>query len=117
MKQKLIVNGLMTGNTDKIFKSAVVVDNYKVYYTFKKKNDSDSLNAMGNFYRFSHQQKQIQKFLEVYFIKNGKPKIGDEIYHDTQPAKITIIQIDENYIRSELEQKLYEAELTMKTKK
>ena len=32
MKQKLIVNGLMTGNTDKIFKSAVVVDNYKVYY-------------------------------------------------------------------------------------
>lgn len=72
MKQKLIVNGLMIGNTDKILKSAVVVDNYKVYYTFKKKNDSESLNAMGNFYRFSHQQKQIQKFLEAYFIKNEK---------------------------------------------
>ena len=117
MKQKLIVNGLMIGNTDKILKSAVVVDNYKVYYTFKKKNDSESLNAMGNFYRFSHQQKQIQKFLEAYFIKNGKPKIGDEIHHDTQPSKIIIIQIDENYIRSELEQKFYEAELTLKTKK
>ena len=111
MKQKLIVNGWMIGNTDNIFKSAVVVDDYKVYYTFQKKNDSDSLNAMGNFYRFSHQQKQIQKFLEAHFIKNGKPKIGDEIYHDSQPAKIEIIKIEENYIRSELEQKLYEIEL------
>ena len=117
MKQKLIVNGLMIGNTDKKFKSAVVVDNYKVHYTFQKKNDSDSLNAMGNFYKFSHQQKQIQKFLEAHFIENGKPKVGDEIHHDTQPAKILIIQIDENYIRSELEQKLYEVELTLKTKK
>ena len=117
MKQKLTVNGLMIGNTDKIFKSAVVVDDYKVHYSFHKKNDSDSLNAMGNFYRFSHQQKQIQKFLEAYFIENGKPKVGDEIYHDTQPAKILIIKIDENYIRSELEQKLYEAELALKSKK
>jgi len=117
MKQKLIVNGWMTGNTDNIFKSAVVVDDYKVYYKFQKKNDSDSLNAMGNFYKFSHQQKQIQKFLEAYFNENGKPKVGDEIYHDTQPAKILIIQVDENYIRSELEQKLYEVELTLKTKK
>ena len=117
MKLKLIVNGLMIGNTDKLFKSAVIVDNYKVYYTFYKKNDSDSLNAMGNFYKFSHQQKQIQKFLEAYFIENGKPKVGDEIYHDTQPAKILIIKIDENYIRSELEQKLYEVELALKSKK
>ena len=41
MKQKLIVNGWMIGNTDNIFKSAVVVDDYKVYYKFQKKNDSD----------------------------------------------------------------------------
>ena len=103
--------------TNKVFKSAVVVDDYKVFYNFQKKKDLNSLNAMGNFYRFSHQQKQIQKFLEAYFIKNGKPKIADEIHHDTQPAKITIIQIDENYTRSELEQKLYEAELALKSKK
>ena len=103
--------------TNKVFKSAVVVDDYKVFYNFHKKKDLNSLNAMGNFYRFSHQQKQIQKFLEAYFIENGKPKVGDEIYHDTQPAKILIIKIDENYIRSELEQKLYEVELALKSKK
>ena len=102
--------------TNKVFKSAVVVDDYKVFYNFQKKKDLNSLNAMGNFYRFSHQQKQIQKFLEAYFIKNGKPKIGDEIHHDTQPSKIIIKQIDENYIRNELEQKLYEVELTLKMK-
>ena len=101
----------MNKTINKIFKSAVVVDNYKVYYTFQKKNDSNSLNAMGNFYRFSHQQKQIQNFLESYFIKNGKPKIGDEIYFDTQPGKIEIIQIEENYIRDDLEQELHEIEL------
>ena len=102
--------------TNNVLKSAVVVDNYKVYYTFQKKKDSDNLNAMGNFYRFSYQQKQIQNFLESYFIKNGKPKIGDEIYFDTQPGKIEIIQIEENYIRDGLEQKLYEAELALKLK-
>ncbi|MDC3071922.1 hypothetical protein OA046_02890 [Candidatus Pelagibacter sp.] len=102
--------------TNNVLKSAVVVDNYKVYYTFQKKKDSDNLNAMGNFYRFSYQQKQIQNFLESYFIKNGKPKVGDKIYNDTQPAKIEIIQIEENYIRDELEQKLYEAELALKRK-
>ena len=107
----------MNKTTNKIFKSAVVVYNYKVYYTFQKKNDSDSLNAMGNFYRFSHQQKQIQKFLEAHFIKNGKPKIGDKIYHDSQPAKIEILKIEENYIRSELEQKLYEIELEFEKSK
>ena len=79
--------------TNNVLKSAVVVDNYKVYYTFQKKKDSDNLNAMGNFYRFSYQQKQIQNFLESYFIKNGKPKVGDKIYNDTQPAKIEIIAI------------------------
>ena len=50
----------MIGNTDNIFKSAVVVDDYKVYYMFQRKNDSDSLNAMGNFYRFSHQQNKFK---------------------------------------------------------
>ena len=102
--------------TNKVFKSAVVVDDYKVFYNFQKKKDLNTLNAMGNFYRFSHQQKQIQNFLESYFIKNGKPKIGDEIYFDTQPGKIEIIQIEENYIRDDLEQKLYEAELALKLK-
>ena len=97
--------------TNNVLKSAVVVDNYKVYYTFQKKKDSEYLNAMGNFYRFSYQQKQIQNFLESYFIKNGKPKIGDEIYFDTQPGKIEIIQIEENYIRDDLEQELHEIEL------
>ena len=102
--------------TNNVLKSAVVVDNYKVYYTFQKKKDSEYLNAMGNFYRFSYQQKQIQNFLESYFIKNGKPKIGDEIYFDTQPGKIEIIQIEENYIRDDIEQKLYEVELALKLK-
>ena len=30
-------------------------------------------------YQFVHQQKQIQKFLEAYFV-DGKPKVGDKIY-------------------------------------
>ena len=85
---RLIKWKILTGAiTNKVFKSAVVVDDYKVFYNFQKKKDLNSLNAMGNFYRFSHQQKQIQNFLESYFIKNGKPKIGDEIYFDTQPGK------------------------------
>ena len=104
----------MTNNT---IKSAVIVDDYKVHYTFQRKKESNSLNAQGNFYKFAHQQKEIQKFLESCFVENGKPKVGDEIYYDTQPAKINIIQIDENYIRGELEQKLYEVEKVLKTKK
>ena len=65
---------------------------------------------MGNFYKFVHQQKQIQRFLEAYFLVDEKPKVGDEICFDTQPSKITITKIDENYVRSELEQELYEVE-------
>ena len=54
--------------TNKVFKSAVVVDDYKVFYNFHKKKDLNSLNAMGNFYRFSHQQKQIQNFTNIDFL-------------------------------------------------
>ena len=93
---------------NKIINSAVVVDNYQIHYTFQRKSPSKSGNAMGNFYKFVHQQKQIQRFLEAYFLVDGKPKVGDEICFDTQPSKITITKIDENYVRSELEQELYE---------
>ena len=48
----------MTNNT---IKSAVIVDDYKVHYTFQRKKESNSLNAQGNFYKFAHQQKEIQK--------------------------------------------------------
>ena len=96
--------------------SAIVVQDYKVHYSFKRKPLSKSLNPMGNFYKFVHQQKQIQKFLEAYFLTDGKPKIGDEIYFDTQPSKITIIKIDENYVRSELEQKFFEIDEQLKLK-
>ena len=65
---------------------------------------------MGKYFQWVHQQKQIQKFLEAYFLEDGKPKVGDEIYLDTQPYKITITKIDENYVRSESEQELYEVE-------
>ena len=34
----------------------------------------------------------------------------------TDPGKIEIIYIEENYIRDDLEQKLYEAELALKLK-
>ena len=102
---------------NKIINSAVVVDDYQVRYTFQRKPPSKSLNAMGNFYKFVHQTKQIQRFLEAYFLEYGKPKVGDEIYFDTQPARITIIQIDENYVRGELEQKFYETEEALKSKK
>ena len=95
---------------NKIINSAVVVGDYQVRYTFQRKPPSKSLNAMGNFYKFVHQTKQIQRFLEAYFLEYGKPKVGDEIYFDTQPYKITITKIDENYVRSELEQELYEVE-------
>ena len=95
---------------NEIINSAVVVDDYKVRYTFQRKPPSKSLNAMGNFYKFVHQTKQIQRFLEAYFLEDGKPKVGDEIYFDTQPPRITITKIDENYVRSELEQELYEVE-------
>tara|TARA_B100000686_G_C16133744_1_gene638673 strand:- start:48 stop:371 length:324 start_codon:yes stop_codon:yes gene_type:complete len=103
--------------TNKIINSAVVVEDYKVQYTFQRNPPSKNLNAMGNFYKFVHQTKQIQRFLEAYFLEYGKPKVGDEIYFDTQPAKITIIQIDENYVRGELEQKFYEADEALKSKK
>ena len=93
---------------NQIYNSSVVVENYQVHYSYKKKLPSKSLNPMGNFYKFVHQQKQIQKFLEAYFLADGKPKVGDEICFDTQPSKITITKIDENYVRSELEQELYE---------
>ena len=96
--------------------SAIAVQDYKVHYSFKRKPLSKSLNPMGNFYKFVHQQKQIQKFLEAYFLTDGKPKIGDEIYFDTQPSKITIIKIDENYVRSELEQKFFEIDEQLKLK-
>ena len=102
---------------NEIINSAVVVDDYKVRYTFQRKPPSKSLNAMGNFYKFSSEQKQIQRFLEACFLEYGKPKVGDEIYFDTQPARITIIQIDENYVRGELEQKFYEIEEALKSKK
>ena len=96
--------------------SAIAVQDYKVHYSFKRKPLSKSLNPMGNFYKFVHQQKQIQKFLEAYFLTDGKPKVGDEICFDTQPSKITIIKIDENYVRSELEQKFFEIDEQLKLK-
>ena len=96
--------------------SAIAVQDYKVHYSFKRKPLSKSLNPMGNFYKFVHQQKQIQRFLEAYFLEDGKPKVGDEIYFDTQSSKITIIKIDENYVRSELEQKFFEIDEQLKLK-
>ena len=96
--------------------SAIAVQDYQVHYSFKRKPLSKSLNPIGNFYKFVHQQKQIQRFLEAYFIEDGKPKVGDEIYFDTQPSKITIIKIDENYVRSELEQKFFEIDEQLKLK-
>ena len=98
---------------NKIINSAVVVDNYQVHYTFQRKSPSKSGNAMGNFYKFVYQTKQIQRFLEAYFLEDGKPKVGDEIYFDTQPSKITITKIDESYVRSELEQKFYEIDKSL----
>ena len=95
---------------NKIINSAVVVDDYQVHYSFQKKPPSKSANAWGNFYKFVYQTKQIQRFLEAYFLEDGKPKVGDEICFDTQPSKITITKIDENYVRSESEQELYEVE-------
>ena len=55
--------------------------------------------------------------MEAYFLEDEKPKVGDEIYLDTQPSKITITKIDENYVRGELEQKFYEIEEAIKSKK
>ena len=95
---------------NQIYNSSVIVENYQVHYSYKRKPPSKSLNPMGNFYKFVHQQKQIQKFLEAYFLADGKPKVGDEICFDTQPSRITITKIDENYVRSESEQELYEVE-------
>ena len=95
---------------NQIYNSSVIVENYQVHYSYKRKPPSKSLNPMGNFYKFVHQQKQIQRFLEAYFLADGKPKVGDEICFDTQPSKITITKIDENYVRSESEQELYEVE-------
>ena len=102
---------------NQIYNSSVIVENYQVHYSYKRKPPSKSLNPMGNFYKFSSEQKHIQRFLEAYFLVNGKPKVGDEIYLDTQPSRITIIQIDENYVRGELEQKFYEIEEAIKSKK
>ena len=102
---------------NQIYKSSVIVENYQVHYSYKRKPLSKSLNPMGNFYKFVHQQKQIQRFLEAYFLVDGKPKVGDEICFDTQPSRITITKIDENYVRSELEQKFYETEEALKSKK
>ena len=96
--------------------SAIAVQDYKVHYSFKKQISKKHLNAWGKFYQFVHQQKQIQKFLEAYFLVDGKPKVGDQIYFDTQPSKITINFIEENYVRSELEQKFYEMEKKLKIK-
>ena len=103
--------------TSQIINSEVVVEDYKVRFTALRKPLSKSLNAIGNFYKLSHQTKQIQRFLEAYLVKSGKPKVGDEIYLDTQPSRITIIKIEENYVRGELEQKLYEIDEVLKHKK
>ena len=97
--------------------SAIAVQDYKIHYSFKRKPPSKSLNPMGNFYKFAHQQKQLQRFLEAYFLEDGKPKVGDEIYFDTQSSKITIIKIDEDYVRSALEQKFFEIDEQLKLKK
>ena len=95
---------------NQIYNSSVIVENYQVHYSYKRKPPSKSLNPMGNFYKFVHQQKQIQRFLEAYFLVDGKPKVGDKIYFDTQSSKITITKIDENYVRSKAEQELYKVE-------
>ena len=95
---------------NQIINSAVVVDDYQVHYSFQKKPPSKSANAMGNFYKFSSEQKHIQRFLEAYFLVDGKPKVGDKICFDTQPSRITITKIDENYVRSKAEQELYKVE-------
>ena len=96
--------------------SAIAVQDYKVHYSFKRKPLSKSLNPIGNFYKFVHQQKQIQKFLEAYFLTNGKPKVKDEIYLDNQPSKISIISVEENYVRSELEHKFFKIDEQLKLK-
>jgi len=95
---------------NQIHNSSVIVENYQVHYSFKRQTPQKHLNVWGKYYQWVHQQKQIQKFLEAYFLADGKPKVGDEIYLDTQPYKITITKIDENYVRSESEQELYEVE-------
>ena len=95
---------------NQIYNSSVIVENYKVHYSFKRQTPQKHLNVWGKYYQWVHQQKQIQKFLEAYFLADGKPKIGDEICFDTQPSRITITKIDENYIRSKAEQELYKVE-------
>ena len=102
---------------NQIYNSSVIVENYQVHYSFKRQTPQKHLNVWGKYFQWVHQQKQIQKFLEAYFLEDGKPKVGDEIYLDTQPYKITITKIDENYVRGELEQKFYEIEEAFKSKK
>ena len=62
--------------TNKIINSAVVVEDYKVQYTFQRNPPSKNLNAMGNFYKFVHQTKQIQSMTD-----------GHKIIFDTMQLK------------------------------
>ena len=83
---------------NQIYNSSVIVENYQVHYSFKRQTPQKHLNVWGKYYQWVHQQKQIQKFLEAYFLADGKPKVDTSAetmniqirFHNGERATLTL---------------------------
>ena len=85
----------------KIVNTCVICGNLKVYYDYIKSEPSETLNPMGNFYRWSHYHKETQRFMENYLQSGILPKIGDKIFSEKLCSSLTVTKIFSDYKRNE----------------
>jgi len=83
----------------KIVNTCVICGNLKVYYDYIKSEPSETLNPMGNFYRWSHLHKETQRFMETNLQNGMLPKIDEEIFSDKLCSSLKITNIIYGYQR------------------
>ena len=94
----------------KIVNTCVIYGNLKVYYDYIKSKPLNTLNPMGNFYRFSHLHKETQRFMENYLKSGEIPKKGEEINSETLCSKLIVTDIIFGYQRTEGEEWIHNLE-------
>lgn len=92
------------------YQSSLIYKNTKIFFKFFKDKNRNNLNQIGNFFKFVHQQKKIQKFLIHYCDMYGIPESGKKIYLDSQSYSILIIKTINNYELTEGERKIKQIE-------
>ena len=83
----------------KIVNTCVICGNLKVYYNYIKSEPSETLNPMGNFYRWSHLHKETQRFMETHLQNGMLPEIDEEIISDKLCSNLKITNIIYEYKR------------------